>query len=148
MDEIEREFALHPQLAADTISLGSFPLCQLLLMNDSHYPWFIMVPKRADITEIYHLTADEQQQLMRESSYLSQALADLFHARKMNVATLGNMVPQLHIHHVVRQEDDAAWPGPVWGTVAPTPYTDEQLSQIREKVLAFFGEGQPFEVPA
>ncbi len=109
MDELELEFKLDSRLAADTVDLGAFPLCQVLLMNDSHYPWFILVPRRSGATEIYHLTPSEQQQLMRESSYLAESLADLFAARKRNVAPLGNVVAQLHIHHVVRQEDDAAW---------------------------------------
>ncbi len=134
MDELELEFELDSRLAEDTISLGQFPLCQLLLMNDANYPWFILVPRRAGVTEIYHLSAAEQQQLIRESSFLSETLADLFQARKMNVAALGNMVPQLHLHHIVRQENDPAWPGPVWGRVPCVPYTDEQLAQIGTKL--------------
>ena len=134
MDELELEFELDPRLAGDTISLGQFPLCQLLLMNDANYPWFILVPRRAGVTEIYHLSAAEQQQLIRESSFLSEMLADLFQARKMNVAALGNMVAQLHLHHVVRQENDPAWPGPVWGKVSAIPYTDDQLAKISTKL--------------
>lgn len=134
MDELELEFELHPQLAADCIVLGDFPLCRLLLMNDANYPWFILVPRRAGATEIYHLTEAERCQMIHESSFLAENLADIFAARKMNVASLGNMVPQLHVHHVVRQEDDAAWPGPIWGKVSVKPYTDEQVHEIRHKV--------------
>ncbi|KAA0875107.1 HIT domain-containing protein [Nitrincola tapanii] len=136
MDELELEFELHPRLAADTFALGDFPLSRLLLMNDAHYPWFILVPRRAGVTEIYHLSSQEQQQLILESSALSQTLADLFQARKMNVAALGNMVPQLHLHHVVRYEDDIAWPGPVWGVAEAKPYTLEEAQQIRQKLAA------------
>ncbi|MBV0932214.1 HIT domain-containing protein [Marinobacterium weihaiense] len=134
MDELELEFELAPQLITDTIALGDFPLCRLLLMNDSQYPWLILVPRRAGVTELYHLPANEQQQLMHEVSELSETLADLFQARKMNVATLGNMVPQLHVHVIARQESDPAWPGPVWGRVPAVPYTDEQLSQVRARL--------------
>lgn len=134
MDELELEFELHPQLAADCIVLGDFPLCRLLLMNDANYPWFILVPRRAGATEIYHLPEDERCQMIHESSFLAENLADIFAARKMNVASLGNMVPQLHIHHVVRQESDPAWPGPIWGKVPVQPYTDDQIHEIRHKV--------------
>lgn len=143
MDELELEFELHPQLAADCIVLGDFPLSRLLLMNDSNYPWFILVPRRVGATEIYHLSESERCQMIHESSFLAENLADIFAARKMNVASLGNMVPQLHIHHVVRQEDDAAWPGPMWGKVPLTPYTEEQVHDIRHRVevlLAGTGE--------
>jgi len=143
MDELELEFELHPQLANDCIVLGEFPLCTLLLANDSNYPWFILVPRRAGVSEIYHLSAAEQQQLMHESSFLAENLADIFAARKMNVASLGNMVPQLHVHHVVRQETDAAWPGPIWGKVPAVPYSEEALHDIRHKLetlLAHSGE--------
>lgn len=134
MDELELEFELAPQLVTDTIALGDFPLCRLLLMNDSQYPWLILVPRRAGVTELYHLPASEQQQLMHEVSELSETLADLFQARKMNVATLGNMVPQLHIHVIVRQESDPAWPGPVWGKHPSVAYSLEGLSHIRGKL--------------
>ncbi|GAA0686861.1 hypothetical protein GCM10009104_11030 [Marinobacterium maritimum] len=134
MDELELEFELDPRLVTDTIALGDFPLCRLLLMNDSQYPWLILVPRRAGVTELYHLPANEQQQLMHEVSELSETLADLFQARKMNVATLGNMVPQLHIHVIVRQESDPAWPGPVWGKVPAVPYTPEGLERVRGKL--------------
>ena len=134
MDELELEFELDPRLATDTIPIGDLPLCRLLLMNDSQYPWFILVPRRAGVTEIYHLSADERQQLMQETSNLTETLADLFQARKMNVATLGNVVAQLHMHVVVRQEDDPAWPGPIWGRFPAVPYTPEQLAQVRGKL--------------
>ncbi|QEW07197.1 HIT domain-containing protein [Nitrincola iocasae] len=134
MDELELEFELHPRLQADTWVLGDFPLCRLLLMNDANYPWFILVPRRAGVTEVYHLSASERAQLIEESSALSETLADLFMARKMNVAALGNMVSQLHLHHVVRYEDDIAWPGPVWGVAEARPYTAEQAEEISRKL--------------
>ncbi|NVK41665.1 MAG: HIT domain-containing protein [Oceanospirillaceae bacterium] len=134
MDELELEFELHPQLAQDCILLGDFPLCRLLLMNDANYPWFILVPRRAGVSEIYHLSVEDQVQLMHESSFLAENLADIFAARKMNVASLGNMVPQLHLHHIVRYESDAAWPGPVWGRHPARAYSDVEVAEIRQKI--------------
>lgn len=116
-------FQLHPRLAQDTLRVGNFPLCQLLLMNDASYPWFILVPRRAAIREIFELDYHDQQQLLKESSQLSQVLNKLYQADKLNIAALGNMVPQLHIHHIVRYQTDQAWPNPVWGLFPAQPYT-------------------------
>jgi len=119
----ESGFALHPRLAADSFVLGDFPLCRLLLMNDAQYPWFILVPRRAGAREIYLLEERDQLQLWRESSQLSRAAMEAYRGEKLNVAALGNSVPQLHLHHVVRDARDAAWPGPVWGRHPARPYT-------------------------
>ena len=134
MDALELEFELDSRLQNDCIQLGDFPLCRLMMMNDHQYPWFILVPRRAGVTEIYHLSDEDQMQLMRESSTLSEALADLFSARKMNIGMLGNIVSQLHVHHIVRQESDPAWPGPVWGKVPPVAYSDDQREAIIAKI--------------
>ncbi|WP_372739851.1 HIT domain-containing protein [Neptunomonas sp.] len=134
MDELELEFELDSRLANDCIVLGDFPLSRLLLMNDANYPWFILVPRRAGATEIYHLSPQDQHQLIDESSELAEIMADSFSARKMNIANLGNMVPQLHLHHVARHEGDPAWPGPVWGKQPAVPYSAEQIAQIRKRV--------------
>jgi diadenosine tetraphosphate (Ap4A) HIT family hydrolase len=127
-------FTLHPRLEADCIVMGDFPLSRLLLMNDSRYPWFILVPRRVDIHEIYQLNEKEQQQLQRESVALGQCIMDAFGGDKLNVAALGNLVPQLHIHHIVRYLDDAAWPNPVWGVGISLPYSEEQVAGIRERI--------------
>ncbi|SIS76992.1 HIT family protein [Neptunomonas antarctica] len=134
MDELELEFELDTRLANDCIVLGDFPLSRLLLMNDAQYPWFILVPRRAGATEIYHLSCEDQHQLMDESSELAETMADSFSAQKMNIANLGNMVPQLHIHHIARREGDPAWPGPVWGKHPTIPYTKEKIDQIRSRI--------------
>ncbi|SFG42739.1 HIT domain-containing protein [Neptunomonas qingdaonensis] len=134
MDELELEFELDSRLANDCIVLGDFPLSRLLLMNDANYPWFILVPRRAGATEIYHLSPQDQHQLIDESSELAEIMADSFSARKMNIANLGNMVPQLHLHHVARHEGDPAWPGPVWGKQPAVRYSEEQIAQIRKRV--------------
>ena len=118
---LQNAFHLHERLAADTAGVGSFPLCEVLLMNDSHYPWVILVPRRLGIREIHQLAETEQQQLMRESVFVAARMQAHFQADKMNVAALGNMVPQLHIHHIARFATDAAWPRPVWGLLPATP---------------------------
>jgi diadenosine tetraphosphate (Ap4A) HIT family hydrolase len=123
-------FQLHPRLKQDGISIGRFDLCQLLMINDSHYPWFILVPEKADIKEIYQLAKPEQHTLLEESSYLAENLAALYQADKMNIAAIGNLVPQLHIHHIVRYRSDKAWPDPVWGKFAAIPYTQQQIANI------------------
>jgi len=128
-------FSLHPQLALDSIELADFPLCKLLLCNDSAFPWFILVPKVADISEIYQLDWQQQQQLLNESSLLSELLMQVFSGDKMNVAALGNVVEQLHIHHIVRFKEDVHWPKPIWGQQALTPYTDNEITILKEKLL-------------
>ena len=128
-------FILHPQLANDCFELADFPLCKLLLCNDSAYPWFILVPKVNDITDIYQLDWQQQQQLLNESSLLSELVIQAFSGDKMNVAALGNVVEQLHVHHVVRFKNDASWPKPIWGQQPLTPYTDIELATLKDKVL-------------
>ncbi|EIJ35079.1 HIT family protein [Thiothrix nivea] len=126
-------FELHPQLAQDTHFVTDLPLCRVLLMNESRYPWLILVPRRADIREIHELDAADRQQLWEESDQVSRALMALFQPDKLNLAALGNMVPQLHLHYVARFRTDAAWPAPVWGKFAPALYTPEQAaSRCRE----------------
>ncbi|MEL0028276.1 MAG: HIT domain-containing protein [Perlucidibaca sp.] len=122
-------FSLHSRLAADTITLGDFPLCRCLLMNDAQYPWLILVPRRADLREVHELSEADQVQLLRESSWVSQRLASQLGAIKMNVANLGNVVSQLHWHIIARYEGDPAWPGPVWGKLPAVPYSDEELME-------------------
>ncbi len=127
-------FSLHPRLEADCRVLGDFPLSRLLLMNDARYPWFILVPRRDDITEIYQLSDDEQLQLQRESVLLGRHLMVRFGGDKLNIAALGNLVPQLHIHHIVRYRDDETWPGPVWGMGVAVPYTEERIGEVWERI--------------
>ena len=126
-------FQLHPQLAKDCYYLGDFPLSALLLSKDANYPWYILVPKKTGISETFQLSDAEQLQLNQESIDLSRALNDAFSADKMNIAALGNMVPQLHIHHIVRYTKDIAWPNPVWGFTTAQVYTEESFSNIRKK---------------
>jgi len=122
---------LHKQLKEDCVVLGQLDLCVVLLMPDANYPWLILVPQRENIFEIYQLSEQDQQQLVRESSQVSLAMMELFKADKINVAALGNMVPQLHIHHVARYKTDAAWPAPIWGAVPAKEYDNVELKSIK-----------------
>ena len=122
---------IHAQLTADCHYLGRFPLCHLLLMNDRNYPWLILVPDRVDVREIYQLNADDRERLMQESCLLSEFLDSVFKADKLNVAALGNQVPQLHLHHIARYQADAAWPWPVWGKVPAVAYSAQELADFR-----------------
>ena len=130
------QFQLHERLQQDCILIGRFSLCQLLMMNDSQFPWFILVPERADIKEIYQLSVADRQLLSVESCFLAENMADLFKAHKMNMAAIGNMVPQLHIHHIVRYQTDKAWPAPVWGKFIAEAYTEQQIIELTDKVRA------------
>lgn len=129
-------FELHPQLAADTFLVGNLPLCRVLLMNESRYPWLILVPQRYGISEIYQLSTAERTQLWEESDLVSRQLMYLFKGDKLNIAALGNVVPQLHLHHIVRFKTDVAWPAPVWGKFKPDAYTaaaaETLLLQLRQ----------------
>jgi diadenosine tetraphosphate (Ap4A) HIT family hydrolase len=124
-------FELDPQLEADTFPVGITSLNRILLMNDSRFPWLILVPERPDITEPFELTDEDQRTLMQESMITGKSLKALFNAHKLNIAALGNQVSQLHIHHIARFRTDAAWPRPVWGVGAAEPYEAEAL---RERV--------------
>lgn len=129
-----QSYQLHEKLEADTISLGYSDMCEIRLMNDQTWPWVLLVPAVAGIREIYQLQPEQQQALMRESSLLSAAMMSVFGGDKMNVAALGNMVPQLHLHHIVRYEGDPAWPGPVWGKQPPVPYGEGALESVIQKL--------------
>ena len=136
-------FTLHSRLEQDTIPVADFPLSRLVMMNDTRYPWFILIPRIGGITEIHQLDHTDRQQLMTESCLLAEALMTTFSGYKMNVAALGNMVPQLHLHHVVRQQDDAAWPGPVWGVGDAEPMDDTQAKTRIQQLLVHLQQAMP-----
>lgn len=137
-------FVLDQRLLHDTLPVGNFPLCQLLLSNDSQYPWLILVPRRADISEIFQLSEAEQAQLWKEATVLSKTLQQLFNADKMNVAALGNVVSQLHMHVIVRHKADAAWPAPVWGKHPAIPYSAAQAADILARLKTVLTEDFTF----
>jgi diadenosine tetraphosphate (Ap4A) HIT family hydrolase len=140
-------FSLHPRLAADTRPVTDLPLCRVLLMNDRTYPWLILVPRRPDIREMHRLTGPDQAQLLVELMTVSRVLETHTGALKMNVAALGNMVPQLHIHVVARFEGDAAWPAPVWGKVPAVPYDEAAAAALIHTLAANIQAEMP-HVPA
>ena len=129
-------FTLHPDLKRDGIPMGHFPLCQVLLINDSHYPWFVLVPKREGISDPIDLTQQDFALLWEESRLFSNAIMSAFLGDKLNVAALGNMTPQLHIHHIVRYKTDPAWPGPIWGKHPLEPYAKSDVAEIKSKLAA------------
>jgi diadenosine tetraphosphate (Ap4A) HIT family hydrolase len=120
-------YELHPQLAADTHPVAAFELSELRLMDDANYPWLILVPRVAGAHELIDLDETQRHALTDEIDRAARALRDAFHPHKLNVAALGNLVPQLHVHVIARFEQDPAWPAPVWGRVAARPYSPEAL---------------------
>lgn len=123
---------LHPQLADDTHPVAQFKLCELRLMDDANHPWLILVPRIEDAVELIDLDEAQQTELMREVAVASRALQKAFSPHKLNVAALGNLVPQLHVHVIARFREDIAWPRPVWGMATAQPYSPEALiSRIR-----------------
>src|SRR5262245_5431888 len=133
------KFSLHERLRADTIELTRWPLSVVLLMNVRHWPWLVLVPRRPDIREIHELREADQHALTAEIVRASRAVTGLVKPHKINIAALGNVVPQLHVHVIARFTDDAAWPKAVWGTVPPEPYPpDDLLQRVRsfQQVLA------------
>jgi len=129
-------FSLHERLAADTAPVAELTLCALRLMNDARFPWAVLIPRRPDIREIHQLTQADQRQLLAEITRVSAAMERAWRADKMNVAALGNMVPQLHIHVIARFEGDAAWPGPVWGAGSAAAYGEGALAETLGRLNA------------
>lgn len=127
-------FVLDERLERDTLPIGAFTLCRLLLMNDAQYPWFILVPQRENITEVFQLSLKDQATLWKEASLLAEVVKDTFAADKMNLAALGNVVSQLHVHVIARTRQDEAWPDPVWGARPAVPYTSEQFARLEQKL--------------
>lgn len=129
-------FALDPRLENDSVSIMVTGLCDLRLSRDARWPWLILVPRRAEITEIFELTPLDQVLLAFETELVSSALKKITGATKINVGALGNIVRQLHVHIIARFEGDANWPGPVWGFGHAEPYEDgkrdEFIAKLRE----------------
>lgn len=127
---VDDDFMLHPQLAADSLLLADWPLCQVRLINDQQYPWFLLVPKVNAVKDIIDLADDQQLQLWQESKQLSHWIRIDYQPDKLNIAALGNVVPQLHLHHIGRFQTDLAWPAPIWGKHPALPYRPEQLAGL------------------
>jgi len=125
-------FELHPDFAPTSVCVGDLELCTVLLQNDARFPWLILIPRRAGASDLDHLGAADRARLMDEQVLAMGAVRALGEAllrpvTKLNVAALGNVTPQLHVHVIGRRSDDAAWPSPVWGVGADQPYTDTTL---------------------
>lgn len=133
------EFELHPQLAADTVPVATWPLCEVLLLTDANYPWLVLVPARAGLRDYHDLSPDDMVTAGREISRASEALVELFAPDKINVAALGNMVRQLHVHVVARFTTDAAWPNPIWGVAPPLAYAPDALDARLADLRRAFG---------
>lgn len=131
-------WSLHPQLAKDTIDIGDLPLSRVLVIKDANYPWLLLVPRRPDIVDLIDLDEVEQAQLMTETTRVARALKDITKPDKLNIAALGNVVPQLHMHIIARRKTDAAWPRPVWGVVPAIDHNPEEvktfIAALRRKI--------------
>jgi len=123
-------FSLHPQLASDTRPVATLTLSDLLLINDSRYLWCILVPRLADLRDLHDLPRAHKTLMHEEIDCISVVVKDLAQAHKMNVAALGNVVEQLHVHIIARHRDDAAWPAPVWGVGTAEPYTEDSANKL------------------
>lgn len=137
-DSAPADWSLHPQLERDTVAIGDLPLCRALLIDDANYPWMLLVPRRRGTVEIIDLSEAEQAQLMGEIGLASRAIKAATGCDKINVAALGNVVPQLHVHVIARGRSDPAWPKPVWGAVPPRAYSESalqsRLADLRERL--------------
>jgi diadenosine tetraphosphate (Ap4A) HIT family hydrolase len=127
-------FELDPRLKNDTQHVQSLSLCDVLLMNDARFAWLVLVPRRAQVSEIADLSLDAQAMLWREVHIASQALQEVVPCDKLNIGALGNIVRQLHVHVVARREGDAAWPGPVWGNGKAEPYAEMTSGDLIERL--------------
>ena len=136
-------FELHAQLAADCRVIGDLPLCRLLLMDDANYPWCVLVPRRTGIAEVHELAEADRILLLGEITRLSAAMKTLFGADKMNVAALGNVVPQLHVHVIARHLRDAAWPRPVWGAAPRCAYSPAERDGTIDRLQAALALPRP-----
>jgi len=124
------DWELDPLIARDTVPVGDMPLCRVLLIKDANYPWLLLVPRRDKAVEMVDLDTIEQAQLMTEIAHASRTLKTLTSCDKINVAALGNVVAQLHVHVIARSRGDAAWPKPVWNAVPPRDYEKAELDKL------------------
>lgn len=131
-------WSLHPQLEKDTINIGDLPLSRVLVIKDANYPWLLLAPRRAEAVEIVDLDEVAQAQLMTEINRVARALQDVTKPDKLNIAALGNVVPQLHVHIIARRKNDAAWPRPVWGVVPALAHDPQEveafINALRRKI--------------
>ncbi|WP_087025861.1 HIT domain-containing protein [Thaumasiovibrio subtropicus] len=137
-------FTLHSQLDADTSVIGDFPLCRVLLSREAIGPWLILVPRINNITELHHLSEQDQQQLIKESALIAELLEQDFHAEKINIGALGNLVPQLHWHVIARFKTDVAWPKPIWGNTENVKRNEQNQQALVEELQATLSQIEQF----
>jgi len=128
-------FFLDARLAAATLPLLEWPLSSLRLMNDARWPWLILVPRVAGMRDLVDLDAQQQATLWSDIARCSLALRKVCAPQKLNVAALGNVVAQLHVHVIARRETDPAWPAPVWGHGVALPYSDAALAEFKQQIV-------------
>lgn len=138
-------FTLHERLQQDCFEVGDLPLSRLLLMNNASVPWLILVPRVEGISELHQLALEQQYQLLEESNVLAHFLVNEMKADKLNIAAIGNLVPQLHVHHVARFQDDPCWPAPVWGNLPANPYQQSTVEMIINETRDYLKQHIPFE---
>jgi diadenosine tetraphosphate (Ap4A) HIT family hydrolase len=132
-------FELHADLVRDTVEVTRFPLCRVQLLNDRTYPWLVLVPAKPGLKDFHDVAMEDKATLMEEIDRASKGLVALHSPDKINVAALGNMTPQLHIHVIARFTGDAAWPKPVWGVVPAEKYSDTELEETLAKLRGVLG---------
>ncbi|MEM6710430.1 MAG: HIT family protein [Pseudomonadota bacterium] len=128
-------YTLDNRLADDSVPLTTLPLSELRLINDARFPWLLLIPRRAKLEELVDLSSSDRLALTTEIDRVSRALRTVSHADKLNVAALGNVVSQLHVHVIARKHTDACWPKPVWGQGPAVPYTTAALTELSEQLL-------------
>ena len=127
---LTKGWSLHPQLAQDTVPIGDLPLARALLANDANYPWLILVPRLPGLVELIDLEENAQVQLLGEIAATARALKNMTRCDKLNIAALGNVVSQLHVHVIARREGDAGWPRPIWGAAPAIAYDRGELDRF------------------
>ena len=136
----EMKFTLHQRLQEDTIEIIRLKLSRVLLMDDSSFPWIVLVPERQGVQEVYELSIEDRSVLIEEIATASEIIRQLYSPDKINIGALGNLVPQLHIHVIGRFRTDRAWPGPVWGTGKARPYAADELSAVAGRIKKAFSK--------
>jgi len=134
------KFTLHHRLQEDTIEITRLKLSRVLLMNDSSFPWIVLVPEREGVQEVYELSIEDRSFLIEEIAAASEIIQQLYSPDKINIGSLGNLVPQLHVHVIGRFRTDRAWPGPVWGTGKVRPYAADELNAVAGRIKKAFSK--------
>ena len=134
-----QEISLDPRLSSDSALVGRLALCEVRLQDDARFPWLVLVPQRQGMSELFELAVADRAAAMEEIAQCAAALRAVTQCLKINVGALGNIVRQLHIHVVARNEGDAAWPGPVWGAGTRVPYGEMQKSELIERLRSALG---------